>query len=97
MHGLCFYKEEILCGFMLPGIFYTPSNKEEDSQNMMGSSVRSTFQKVQRIHALEFSYASFMLSLRYRLCGFYMDYASTNNYPKKMCYVNTMLLRLFII
>ena len=57
--------------------------KDDDSRNRMGSSVWSTFQKIQRIHELEFSYASFMLLLRYYLCLFCKDYAST----KKQCYV----------
>ena len=43
---------------------------------MMVGLVRSTFQKVQRIHELEFLYASSMISLRYRLCVLYTDYAS---------------------
>ena len=64
---------------------------------MIGGSVWSTFQKVQRIHELEFSYASFMLLLSYRLCGFYTDYALTNKSPKKLCYVNTMLIYLFML
>ena len=38
--------------------------KDGDSHNSWtGGSVRSLFQKVQRIHELEFLYASFMLSL----------------------------------
>ena len=58
----------------------------------MGGSVRSTFQKVQRMNELEFSYASFMLSLGYCLCGFYTHYAS----KKKRYYVGgVMLLILF--
>ena len=73
----------MLRGFMLLIIFYNPPKKEEDSRNRMGDSDQSSFQKVQRIHELEFLYASFMLSLRYLLCGLYTDYAST----KKQCYV----------
>ena len=84
-------------GFMLLIFFHTHSKKNEYPRNRMGNSVRSTFQKVQRIHELEFPYASFMLSLRYHLCGFYTDYASTKKSPKRLCYVNTMLLRLVMI
>ena len=97
LQGLCFFKEPILYGFMIPGLFHAPSKKEEDSRNRMGGLVRSTFKKVQRIHELEFLYASFMLSLCYRLCSFYTDYASTKKSPKKLCYVNTMLLYLFML
>ena len=82
---------------MLIVLFHTNLNKKEDPRNGMGGSVRSKFQKVQRIHELECLYASFMLSLRYRLCGFYTDYASTKKSPKKLCYVNTMLLCLFML
>ena len=42
---------------MLLGIFHTPSKKEEGLINSMVCSVWSTFQKVQRVHELEFSYA----------------------------------------
>ena len=73
----------MLRGFMLLIIFYNPPKKEEDSRNRMGDSDQSSFQKVQRIHELEFLYASFMLLLRYYLCLFYTYYAST----KKQCYV----------
>ena len=73
----------MLRGFMLLSLFYNPSKKDDNSRNRMGSSVCSTFQKVQRIHELEFSYASFMISLRYRLCWLCTDYAST----KKKYYV----------
>ena len=82
---------------ILIGLFFTPSKKEDDSINRMVDSVRSTFQKVQRINELEFLYASFMLSLHYRLCVFYKGYASTKKSLKKLCYVNTMLLCLFMI
>ena len=64
---------------MLISLFFTSSKKEDNLNNRMGGSVRSTFQKVQRIDELEFSYASFMLSLHYRLCGFYKEYASAKN------------------
>ena len=47
--------------------------------------------------SFNFSYASFMLSLRYCACGFYKDYAMTKMSPKKFCYVNTMLLCLFML
>ena len=63
----------------------------------MGGSDRSSFQKVQRIDELKCVYDSFMLSLRYRLCGFYKGYASTKKSLKKLCYVNTMLLCLFML
>ena len=84
-------------GFMLLIFFHTHLKKKEYPRNGMGGSVRSTFQKVQRIHELEFSYACFMLSLRYRLCSFNTDYASTKKSPKHLCYVNTMLLCLFML
>ena len=97
LQGLWFTKAAILYGFMILGLFHTPSKKEEDSRNRMGGLVRSTFQKVQIIHELEFLYASFMLSLCYCLCGFYKDYALTKKSPNKFCYVNTMLLCLFML
>ena len=62
--------------------------KDEKYRTSKGGSVRSKIQKVQRIHELEFLYASFMISLCYCLCGFYTDYASTNNSPNMLCYVN---------
>ena len=83
LQGLSFTKAAILYGFMIPGLFHASSKKGLDSRNRMGGSVRSTFQKVQRGHQLECSYASFMLSLRYYLCLFYTNYDST----KKQCYV----------
>ena len=52
-------------------------HKDDDSRNRMGVFVWSTIQKVQIIHHLECSYASFMLSLRCFLCLFYTYYAST--------------------
>ena len=45
----------------------------------------------------KFLYASFMISLHYRSCGFYKDYAMTKMSPKNLCYVNTMLLCLFML
>ena len=66
--------------------------KNDISCNTMGDSVHSTFQKVQRVHELEFSYASSILSLRYHLYVLYTDYYSTKKCPKNLCYVNTMLL-----
>ena len=57
--------------------------KDDDSRDWMVGSVWSKTQKVQRVHQLECSYASFMLSLRYYVCLFYKNYAST----KKQCYV----------
>ena len=45
----------------------------------------------------KFLCASFMLSLRYRLCGFYKDYSMTKMSPNKLCYVNTMILCLFML
>ena len=58
--------------------------KDEDEYSrdwMIGALGRSKTQKVQRVHQLSFSYASIMLSLRYYLCLFYTNYAST----KKQC------------
>ena len=97
LHKLCFYKEAVLRCFVLISIFCTSSNKEDNSSNRVVGSVRSSFQKVQRIDELKFLYASFMLSLRYRSCGFYKDYDMTKMSPKKFCYVNTMVLCLFIL
>ena len=57
--------------------------KDDDSCDWMGGLVRSTIQKVQRVHQLVCSYASFMLLLHYYLCLFYTNYAST----KKQCYI----------
>ena len=82
---------------MILVIFNSPPKKEEDSINMIVGSVQSTFQKVQIIHELEFLYAPFMISLRYHLCNFYTDYALTKKYPKKLCYVNTIILCLFML
>ena len=96
LQKLCFYKEAVLLCFMLISIFFTSSQKGDNSSNSMGGSVRSTFQEVQRIHELQFLYASFMLSLSYRLCSFYKDYAMTKMSSKNLCYNNTMLLYLFI-
>ena len=57
---------------------------DEDSRDwMIGASGRSKTHKVQRVHQLSFLYASIMISLRYYLCLFYTNYAST----KKQCYV----------
>ena len=69
--------------------------KDDDSPSRMGGLLRSKIQKVQIIHKLEFSYASFVLSLCYRLCGFYTDYALKKKSSKKLCYVTTTLLCLF--
>ena len=69
---------------MILSLFHAPSKKENDSINRMRGTVQSTFRKVQRIHELEFFYASFMLSLHYCLCGFYTDYDSA----KKQYYVS---------
>ena len=44
--------------------------KDDDSCNRMGGSIRSTIQKLQGIHQLECSYGYFILSLRYYLCIF---------------------------
>ena len=49
-------------------------------------------QKVQRVHQLECSYTSIMLSLRYSFCLFYTNYAST----KKRCYVVSWLSVYFL-
>ena len=54
LQGLWFTKAAILYGFMILGLFHAPSEKEEDLINRMGGSVRSTFQKVERIHDLEY-------------------------------------------
>ena len=71
--------------------------KDDDLRNRMGGLVWSTFQKVQRIHELEFLYASFLLSFRYCSCILYTDYASTKKSPKKLCYVINMLLPFFVL
>ena len=97
LHKLCFYKESVLPCFIPISLFYTYSKKGDNSSNRIGVSVRWTFQVVQRIDALKFLYASFMLSLLYRLCGFYKGYASTKKYLKNLCYVNNMLRCLFMI
>ena len=55
------------------------------------------FRRSREFMSLKFLYASFMLSLRYRLCGFYKGYASAKKSLKKLCYVNTMLLCVFMI
>ena len=57
--------------------------KDNDSRDWIGGSDLSKIQKVQRVHQLECLYASIILSLRYSLCLFYTNYAST----KKQCYV----------
>ena len=62
---------------------FTSSKNEDNLSNRMGGLVRSEFQKVQRIHELEFLNDIFMLSLHYRLCGFYKDYA----FEKKQYYM----------
>ena len=54
LHKICFYKEAVLRCLMLINLFFTSSKKEDDLINRMGDSVWSTFQKVQRIHELEF-------------------------------------------
>ena len=61
--------------------------KDDDLRDWMRGLVRSKIQKVQRFHQLECSYASFMLLLRYSLCLFYTNYAST----EKQCYVFSFL------
>ena len=92
IHKLCFCREAILYGFMFLGLFHDPSKEEDYLRNRMGGSFWSTFQKVQRIHELELSYASFMLSLCYHLCVLYIDYASA----KRKCHVcGFMLISLF--
>ena len=67
--------------------------KDDDLRNMIGGSVRSTIQKVQRIHQLECSYASFMILFRYYLFLLYTYCAST----KKQCYVVLCLLVYFLL
>ena len=69
--------------------------KDDDPRNRTGGLVQEIFQKVQIFHELEFSYASFMLLLRYCLCVLYTDYYSTKKSPKELCYLNTILLLLF--
>ena len=51
---LWFTKAAILYGFMILGLLCASSKKEEDLRNSMGGLVRSTFQKVERIHELEY-------------------------------------------
>ena len=97
LHKLCFYNEAVLRCFILISLFFTSSKKEDNLSNRMGGLVQSSFQKVQIIDELKFLYASFMLSLRYRLCGFYKGCASTKKSLKKLCYVNTMFLYLFML
>ena len=64
---------------------------DDDSRDwMIGSLGRSKTQKVQRFHQLSFCYASIMLLLRYYLCLFYTNFAST----EKQCYV-VVLVGLF--
>ena len=55
------------------------------------------FRRQREFMSLNISYASLMLSLHYRSCSFYKDYALTKKSPKKLCYVNTMLLCLFML
>ena len=57
--------------------------KDDDLYDWIGGLGWSKNQKVQRVHQIECLYASFMLSLRYYLCLFCTNYAST----KKQCYV----------
>ena len=97
LHKLLFYKVAVLRCFVLISLFFTSSKKEDNLSNRMGGSVWSSFQKVQRIDELNFLYASFMISLRYRLCGFYEGYDSTKKSLKKLCYVNTMILFVFML
>ena len=66
--------------------------KDDDTREWMGGLFWSKTQKVQRVHQFECSYASFMLSLRYYLCLFYTNYAST----KKQCYVVSCLSVYFL-
>ena len=67
LQGFWYTKSAILYGFMILGLFCAPSKKEVDSRNRMGGLVQSTFKEVQIIHELEFSNASFMLSLHFFL------------------------------
>ena len=97
LQKICFCKEAVLRCLMLISLFFTSSKKEEYSRNRMGGLVWWTFQKVQIINELEFSYASFMISLHYCLCSFYKDDSSTKKSPNKLCYVNNMLLFLLMI
>ena len=68
--------------------------KDDDLSDWMGCSVRSKIQKVQRVDQLECSYASFMLSLRYYLCLFYTNYASTK---KRCCFVSCLLVYFYLL
>ena len=66
--------------------------KDDDLRNWMGGLAQSKIQKVQRVHHLECSYASFLLLLRYYLCLFYTNYAHKN----KQCYVVSCLSVYFL-
>ena len=93
LQKLFFYKEGVLRCFVLISLIFTSSKKQDNLNDRVGGSVRSTFQEVQIIHELEFSNASFMLSLHNQLCGFYKDYASA----KKRCYMALLLSVSFIL
>ena len=66
--------------------------KYDDSRDWIGGSVRSTIQKVQGVHQLEWLYDSFMLSLRYYSYLFCTKYDS----KKKQCYVVSCLSVYFL-
>ena len=70
---ICFYKEAVLCCFMLISLFFTSSKNGNNSSNSMGGSVLSTFQGVQRIHEVQificFFFAIIMLSFMQFLQG----------------------------
>ena len=69
--------------------------KDDGSRNRMGGSFRSKFQRVQRIYELQFLYVSFMQLLCYCLCILYTGYASSKMSLNNLCYVTTIILRLF--
>ena len=77
LHKLCFYKEAVLCCFMLVSLFFTSSKNGDNSSNMMGGSVLSTFQGVHRIHGVQifvcFFYTIITLSFMRFLKGLWYD------------------------
>ena len=85
LQGLWNTKAAILYGFMILGLFHSSSKKEVDSRNRMGVSVLSTFQKVERIHELEFFVCLFYAIITLSFMRFYKDYAMTKMSPKKLC------------
>ena len=53
LQKLCFYKEAVLCCFMLISLFYTSSKNGVNSRYRTGGSVMSTFQGVHIIHGIQ--------------------------------------------